>query len=644
MDSVQSLLAIVVLVAPLAAAGGIAISGIADRHLGRWLAMLGAGLSFGAAAAALVRLSAYGADAAVPLNLGVWLASGPHDPFRIEFALAVDIPAAALAAVMSLAAFCAFGWSRPAVADGPSERLLYIAASLLLSASLGIVLSSNMGELVVFWQIAAVSAYLMSSSACRMASQAAAAKRLIVIQRVAEFWLLCALFALASGYETQSFDALSAYLPSAGVAQRFALVHFIGLCLLGAAAVRCALYPFLGWAEGLVVGPSLTVILVEGICLMPAGVLLLIRFQPLLHAATAAAEFAAYLGAASALIAAICAWSETDARRQAGLACASVLGLIVLGLSLPAPVANGWSVVLTATFIPTSAAVLAWFALRPGIAANSQSLGGPERRRPQRWGPGQRVGVGQAAIAASVALLFSGICGQGGIVSAMVGAGTDRGLVLWLALAAQFFAALAMTRGLVADRSRRGIALSPIEANDLAQRVELRIIPASWPVTVLAACGALVGLAGGALMLTGKSSFDARTSAPTLAGGNLLLTYLGCLPALAGFLVGWRRPQREAATRYGGGDGLLTRLGRNRFYGSDLLFVFIVLPTRGLAQLARFFDWFFIDGFVSGAPASAVETAEAVLEPVQGGSVAFYLASAAIATALLAAVVVWSRY
>jgi hypothetical protein len=55
-------------------------------------------------------------------------------------------------------------------------------------------------------------------------------------------------------------------------------------------------------------------------------------------------------------------------------------------------------------------------------------------------------------------------------------------------------------------------------------------------------------------------------------------------------------------------------------------------------------DWFLIDGFVSGAPASAVEAAELMLEPVQGRSVAFYLASAAVGTALLAAVVIWSRY
>ncbi len=124
-----------------------------------------------------------------------------------------------------------------------------------------------------------------------------------------------------------------------------------------------------------------------------------------------------------------------------------------------------------------------------------------------------------------------------------------------------------------------------------------------------------------------------------------MATLAGCLPALAGFVAGWRRPRREPANRpWGTTDGVLMRLGRNRFYCDALLFVLIVLPVRGLAQLARFVDWFFIDGFVSGAPVSAVESAGVMLEPVQGRSVSFYLGSAAVGTALLAAVVVWLRY
>ena len=231
MDSLQSLLALVALAAPLVAAAAITSTGRSSSgSLSRRLAILGAAVSFLAVAAALVHMRSGAMDGDLPLSLGPWLNIGSRDPFRIEFAIALDLPAAVLAAVMSLSTMCALIWN---VGEGSSHRLLYIAASLLLSSSLAIVMSTNVGELFLFWQIASVSAYLMMCSGDASVSRASAAKKLMVVQRVAEFWFLCAVFALAVGYQTFDYDELFAYLRIHGATQHFALVHFIGLCLLG---------------------------------------------------------------------------------------------------------------------------------------------------------------------------------------------------------------------------------------------------------------------------------------------------------------------------------------------------------------------------------------------------------------------------
>jgi NADH-quinone oxidoreductase subunit L len=612
--------------------------------------MLGAGASFCAAAVALVRLSSGHLDAAAPLSLGTWLSVGPHDPLPIAFGMTMDIPAAGLAAVMSLCTLCALAWNRPGPSDGPSERLLYIAASFLLSSSLGFVMSTNVGELFVFWQIAAVSAYLMSSAAAETVARAGAARKFVLTQRLTEFCLLCAVFAIAIGYQTLDIAELINHLLARGAAQRFALVHFVGLCLLGACVGRCALIPFLGWTEGLATGPALVSVLVEGICLMPAGALLLIRFLPVLHAASAASALAVFLGGASAFCAAVCAWAETDARRQAGFACVSVFGIVVLGLSLPVPTAAAWGLVLTATFLPTSAAVLGWFATGPWPATDSRTPGGA--------GESARLipRLAQGSVAVSIALLFSGICGQGGIMAAglqaVAGSGGRASATLTLsyvlALCAQFFGALAMTRALLAGRNGYEVStpasFSVFEMRPFESKSERSARYSSWPMIVLAVCGVVVGLVVGPLLLIARPTTGAGTNSLTAATGGLAGALVGCLPALAGFLVGWWRPRRELADRPSRQSGsVLLRLGRNRFNCDTFLFVFAVLPVRGLAQLARFVDWFFIDGFVSGAPASAVESAAVLLEPIQMRSVSFYLASAGVGTALLAVVIVWLR-
>jgi len=641
MDSLQSILALVALAAPLLAAVVITCTGSSSGGaVPRRMAMLGAALSFGAGAAALVRMSLGGPDGELPLSLGRWLSIGPRDPFRIDFGIALDLPAAVLATVMSLATVCTMKWNRSDSADGSSGRLMYVAASLLLSSSLAIVMSTNVGELFVFWQIASVAAYLMMSSSVdaepQAAPQAASAKKLMLVQRVAEFWLLCAVLALAIGYQTFDYDEFFAYLQVHGAGQHFALVHFIGLCLLGTCAARCALIPFLGWPESLVTGPALNAALIEGVCLMPAGALLLIRFLPVLHAARATAAFAVLLGGTSAFFAAICAWAETDARRQAGFACASVFGLIVMGLALGTAAANGWAVVLTATFVPTSAAILGWFGDRPRLAK-----------------PGD---LGATAVAGTIVLLFSGICGQGGVlgeglVAFAKGIPPGRGsllLSLGFATAAGYFAAFAMTRAILADRYANGLGFPLSTSGTGTARFETfsggSTRYSAWPLIVLAACGAVVGLSGGALMLISRPTAGNGTSPIILGGGNVVATIIGCLPACAGVFTAWEQARRGSATQELEADGLLLRLGRNRFYCDALLLVLVALPVRAVAQFARFVDWFFIDGFVSGGPASAVEAAGLILEPVQGRSVVFYLASAVVGTALLAAVVIWLRY
>ena len=107
MDSVQSL-SLLVLLAPLVAAGAVALSALFQaQRLARLIAMGGAAISFVAASAALVRLWNGGSDGEATLNLGVWLSSGARDPFQLAFPIAVDVPAALLAAVTSLCTLCA---------------------------------------------------------------------------------------------------------------------------------------------------------------------------------------------------------------------------------------------------------------------------------------------------------------------------------------------------------------------------------------------------------------------------------------------------------------------------------------------------------------------------------------------------------
>ena len=55
----------------------------------------------------------------------------------------------------------------------------------------------------------------------------------------------------------------------------------------------------------------------------------------------------------------------------------------------------------------------------------------------------------------------------------------------------------------------------------------------------------LVGLFAGALTLVGRPEPAAKTILPSLGGGNMVASLVGCLPALAGFFAGWRNAKKE---------------------------------------------------------------------------------------------------
>ena len=214
------------------------------------------------------------------------------------------------------------------------------------------------------------------------------------------------------------------------------LVHFIGLCLLGTCdAVRP--FPVFGLDRWGYAGAAVATLLVEGTCLMPAGVLLLIRFLPALHAAAAASAFAVFLGGASAFFAAICAWCENNPRRQSGFACASIFGFVVLGLSLPGQAAAAWGIVLTAVFIPTSTVLLGWSAQwrRTGVESRPYEISG--RHAPLATG----------AVAVSIVVCYRGFVVKAaswrphcGAVEGRCARGATLALTVVLALGDSFFA------------------------------------------------------------------------------------------------------------------------------------------------------------------------------------------------------------
>ena len=340
------------LLAPLVAAGAIALSAMFQaRRLARHLAMGGAAISFVAASVALVRLWNGGSDGETTLNLGVWLSSGTETRFNLHsrsrwtFRRPFWRPSPPFAP-------CAHSRRRIRMSEDTSESLVSIGASLLLSSSLGIVFSANVGELFVFWQIAAFSSYLMLSAAAETGPEAAAAKKFMMMQRCAEFWLLCAVLAFAVAYRTLDYDDLLGYLRFQG-ASRFALVHFIGLCLLGACGAGAPV-PISGLDRWACLRTCRRVPARRGNVLDAGGGSASHPFFAGTARSGRGVGVRGLFGRSFGFFCGDLCLVGARASTASGISRRSIFGFIVLGLSLPEHAAAAWSVVLTAGVHPDS--------------------------------------------------------------------------------------------------------------------------------------------------------------------------------------------------------------------------------------------------------------------------------------------------
>jgi NADH:ubiquinone oxidoreductase subunit 5 (subunit L)/multisubunit Na+/H+ antiporter MnhA subunit len=425
-------------------------------------------------------------------------------------------------------------------------------------------------------------------------------------------------FILAAGFGALDFRVLFGQpeVWARAAEQRAGLVDLIGLCILGATIGRCGLVPFLGWIGSLASGPHRLAALIEAIALLPCGAVLLIRCFPLLSAAGAILPLTAFVGGSSAFCLAVCAVADADFRRAGCFACASVLGTVLVGLSTGEPTSPSIALGLTMVFVPSATAIL---------------LADVTRTQPAgRWS------------LAAIVILFSGLCGQawllGGALESLF-AGPGRGtpallLAVLLAACGQYLAAASLVRSF-AVMGRPG-ERDADEVFSAAQAAEAPAHAGSSPGLLLLLAGA--ALAAG--LFAGVVNF--RAFPDMFAGGKLAYAALGLLPGIGGLVAGAQSARAEWKVFPGESvNGLLMRLGRGAFYFDAFLFLFVLVPLRGVAGLARFVDWAVIDTLATGGPASLFESAASFFGPLQHRGVFFYLFSAMLGTVVLSLLMIW---
>jgi NADH-quinone oxidoreductase subunit L len=216
--------------------------------------------------------------------------------------------------------------------------------SLFTFSMLGLVLSSNIFQIYMFWELVGVSSFLLIGYYYEKPSAVAASKKAFIVTRFADLGFLIGILILAFYSETLDFGILIEKLTSP-VSPEFITItsaSFLGasmftwglvLVFIGGAG-KSAMFPLHIWLPDAMEGPTPVSALIHAATMVVAGVFLVARLFPVFSLDVAALQIITYIGALSALLAAVIACTQTDIKRVLAFSTISQIGFMMFALGV----------------------------------------------------------------------------------------------------------------------------------------------------------------------------------------------------------------------------------------------------------------------------------------------------------------------
>ncbi len=277
----------------------------------------------------------------VPFNF-TWLqfANG----LRIEMGLLLDPISMMMILVVTFISLMVHVFSLSYMKGEERFHVYYAFLGLFTFSMLGLVLSSNIFQVYIFWELVGVSSFLLIGFFYQKSSALAAAKKAFIVTRFADLGFLIGILVLSGQAGTLDFIELISSLSTPGeVLTSASAASFLGISALTwglalvfmGAAGKSAMFPLHIWLPDAMEGPTPVSALIHAATMVVAGVFLVARLYPVY--AYSGSSFIHYIddiGAFTALFAAVIACTQTDIKRVLAYSTISQIGFMMFALGL----------------------------------------------------------------------------------------------------------------------------------------------------------------------------------------------------------------------------------------------------------------------------------------------------------------------
>jgi formate hydrogenlyase subunit 3/multisubunit Na+/H+ antiporter MnhD subunit len=261
----------------------------------------------------------------VDVPVWTWMSAAE---WGVSAGVRVDGLSASVLAMVSLVGALIHVYAAGYMKDDPGFSRFFLIFHLFYLAMIGLLLSNNYVQLYLFWELVGACSYLLIGFWWHKKTARAAALQAFMTNRVGDFGLMLAVLVLLS--LTGRSTRFAMFFPLISVADpgRLALA---GLLIFWAACAKSAQFPLYFWLpDAMSPTPSAS----HAATMVTAGIFLLVRSWPLISAIGNLPEMIGWVGAFTALGAALIAGMKTDLKRILAYSTVSHLGLMAFALGM----------------------------------------------------------------------------------------------------------------------------------------------------------------------------------------------------------------------------------------------------------------------------------------------------------------------
>jgi NADH-quinone oxidoreductase subunit L len=201
--------------------------------------------------------------------------------------------------------------------------------NLFAASMLTLVLAGNYAMLFLGWELVGLCSFLLIGFWYTRPSASAAAKKAFVVNRIGDFGFMVGLMLVFATFGTLSFSGV---FERAGEELTGGLATAIGLLFLVGAAGKSAQIPLYVWLPDAMEGPTPVSALIHAATMVTAGVYLLHRLSWLFALTPDVLMIVAWIGAFTALLAAVLACVQDDIKRVLAYSTVSQLGYMMTAI------------------------------------------------------------------------------------------------------------------------------------------------------------------------------------------------------------------------------------------------------------------------------------------------------------------------